>query len=171
LADAKTPMKRILIILVFITGYSFSQGICTIDGQTFTPSSLPLHTYPFPSDTTEELTTNTYISLTYDSIYYADVLTYKKECISMYIVKAGLRDLKYDVGYKVEEIVIDEKKKIKAYMLQVYTSINHNAFITKQGSKKFGWSYVNGNIVTMICPDKASADYLAAEIDKRVNWK
>ena len=164
-------MQKLLItflILLFSHGYA---QVCSIDGQTFTPSSLPLYTYNFPSDTTEDLTTNTYISVTYDSIYYADVLTYKKECIGMYIVKAGLKDLKHDVGYKVEEIVLNEKKKIKAYMLQVYTSVNHNAFITKQGSKKFGWSYVNGNIVTMICPDKASADYLASEIDKRVNWK
>jgi hypothetical protein len=164
-------MKNLLVIMVLLSGIQGYAQVCFIDGQTFTPSSLPLHTYNFPSDTTNDLTTNTYISITYDSIYYADVLTYKKECISMYIVKAGLKDLKHDVGYKVEEIVINEKKKVNAYMLQVYTSINHNVFITKQGSKKFGWSYVNGNIVTMICPDKASADYLAAEIDKRVNWK
>jgi hypothetical protein len=161
--------------LLFIVGFllilpSYSQ-VCILEGQTFTPPSLPLHTYQFPSDTTENLVTKTYISLTNDSIYYADVMTYKNECISMYIVKACLRELKHDVGFKVDEIVLDEKKKTKVYQLQVYTSVNHNAFITKLGSKKFGWTYVNGNMLGIICPNKDSADFLASEIDKKVNAK
>jgi hypothetical protein len=163
--------KLTFIVVAFLTGITLNAQVCNLEGQTFTPSSLPLHTYRFPSDTTEELITNTYISLTYDSIYYADILSYKNECISMYIVKAGLRELKHDVGYKVEEITLNEKKKINAYLLQIYTSVNHNAFLTKLGSKKFGWTNVNGNIVGIICPDKASADFLAKEIDNRVQSK
>lgn len=165
-------LKKLCYILTLLCmGISINAQVCTLEGQTFTPSSLPLHTYQFPSDTTDELVCKTYISVTYDSIYYADVLSYKNNCISMYIVKAGLRDLKYDVGYKVDSLVLNEKKKLNGYMLQIYTSINHNVFITKLGSKKFGWTYVNGNIVTLICPDKASADWLAKEIDSRVNAK
>jgi len=165
-------MKRLCFILALLClGISLNAQVCILEGQTFTPSSLPLHTYQFPSDTTDELICNTYISVTYDIIYYADVLSYKKNCISMYIVKAGLRELKYDVGYKVDELVLNEKKNIKGYTLQIYTSVNHNAFITKLGSKKFGWTNVNGNIVTLICADKASADWLAMEIDSRVQSK
>jgi hypothetical protein len=164
--------KNLLVIIGFLLVLQcYSQVPCTLEGQTFVPASKPLFTYSFPSDTTDELITDTYISITNDSMYYADVLSYRKNCISMYIVKAALKDLKFDLGFKIDEMELNAKKKTTGFLLTVYASINHNVFYMQQGSKKFGWTNIPGNMVTIICPDRESANFLANEIDKRVNVK
>lgn len=160
----------IIIHLIFIT-LSYSQETCLIDGQYFTSSSKPLCTYQIPSDTTEHLITNTYFSLTKDSLYYADVLKHQGICTSLLIIKSSIKDLKNDVGFKIDEILLNEKTKAKGFVLTVYTSIGHNVFNIYQASARFGSTAVNGNILNIMCENRESAEILMDTIDKMVKAK
>ncbi len=166
-------MKKIILIIIttFCFTQMYSQIDCVVDGYSFNVSTKPLFTYQFPSDTTDQLITNTFISITKDSLYYADVMKYKNECLSLLLVKAAIKDLKYDVGFKMEEILLNTKTNLKGTILAVYTSVGNNVFLIQQSSSKYGSSSVKGNMVNIICRDLEAADILANEIDKMVKAK
>jgi hypothetical protein len=166
-------MKGVIIIIItlFNLTLSYSQSICKIDDISFTPTTKPLFTYPFPSDTTSALLTYTYISITSDSLYYADVLKYKSDCNNLLIIKTALNDLKNDVGYQIQEIILNDKIPLKGYLLTVYTSIGHNVFDTFQMSSQYGSSSVKGNMLNIICANFSDAETLREEIDKLVKAK
>lgn len=166
-------MRRIILIIISLTSINliYSQAVCRIDGISFTPTTKPLCTYPFPSDTSSALTTNTFISLTADSLYYADVLTYKSDCNNLLIIKTALKELKNDVGYQIQEIFLNDKIPLKGYLLTVYTSIGNDVFNIYQVSSKYGSSNVKGNMVNIICASNNEAEQLKDKIDKMVKAK
>lgn len=171
--ESKSKMKKIVFIILSIVCFTqtYSQIDCAVDGYSFNVSTKPLLSYQFPSDTTDQIITNTFISITKDSLYYADVMKYKKECMSLLLVKAAIKDLKYDVGFKMEEIILNTKTNVKGAILAVYTSVGNNVFLIQQSSSKYGSSSVKGNMVNIICKDLEAADIIANEIDKMVKAK
>lgn len=166
-------MRRIALIIIILSSINstYSQAVCLIDGISFNPTTKPLYTYPFPSDTSSALTTNTFISLTADSLYYADVLTYKSDCNNLLIIKTALKELKNDVGYQIQEILLNDKIPLKGYLLTVYTSIGNDVFNIYQVSSKYGSSNVKGNMVNIICASNNEAEQLKDKIDKMVKAK
>lgn len=164
-------MKRYFF---FVLGICFSvcvaQNTFTFsNGKKITFPGDPLCTYAYPSDTTDKLTTSTHVAISPDSIFYANVLYYKKEVIGLLVVRAAIKDLKRDLYYNIVDVDLDLKKTIKGYVLTFNTSVGHNAFLQEQESSEHPYYSVLGMQLQMVSCSKENADAIVREVNKRLD--
>lgn len=164
-------MKKVIIFIVGLCfSVCFSQSTYTFtNGRSITFPGDPLCTYAYPSDTTDKLLTKTHVAITPDSLFYANVLFYKKDVIGLLVVRAAIKDLKRDLYYNVIDVDLDMKKTIKGYVLTFNTSVGHNAFFQEQESRDYAYYSVPGMQVQMVSCSKENADAIVREVNKRLD--
>ena len=104
-------MKRVVFFILGIClSVCVAQNTFTFtNGRSITFPGEPLCTYKYPSDTTDQLFTSTHIAITPDSLFYANVLFYKKDVIGLLVVRSAIKDLKRDLSYNIMEVDLDLK--------------------------------------------------------------
>ena len=162
--------KLILLAGGFFFLAIYAQTTCSFsNGKTVTFPGQPLCAFKFPSDTTDQLYTTTHIAITPDSLFYADVLTYQQRPINLLLVSVAMTDMKRDFNFTIDQVKLTPTDT--AFLLQMYTSVNHNVFLNDQENWGYGYTSIPGNVINIVCCTRQMAEEIVRQIDQRLKAK